>query len=122
MWKELLLLAVSLEECSGNTRIVVNNFYKHEVNVKIKGEGVGGCDVVLNSSATDPSDCWYSTDTVSVDYFINKIPRNEFVSCWSSRAAYRSYAFVLIGACGAPLITNSTRSYLPIATSTEPKH
>lgn len=36
----------------------MSNEYKKEVNVKIGGLGVGGCDVVLQPGEANPTDCW----------------------------------------------------------------
>ncbi len=36
----------------------VTNNYKKELNIKVQGAGVGGCDVILQPGAVDTSDCW----------------------------------------------------------------
>ena len=36
------------------TPIKVTNTWNKEVNVKIHGEGIGGCDVLLDKNQTDP--------------------------------------------------------------------
>jgi hypothetical protein len=46
-------LALILVAATGMTPIRVTNTWRKEVNVKIKGEGVGGCDVVLTPGQTD---------------------------------------------------------------------
>eukprot|EP01036_Dinobryon_divergens_P031323 gene31323-40698_t len=40
------------------TSITVTNQYKKEVNIKIQGLGIGGCDIILAPGAVDSSDCW----------------------------------------------------------------
>lgn len=32
--------------------------YKKELNVKIKGAGLGGCDVIMQPGTVDTNDCW----------------------------------------------------------------
>ena len=53
-----------------NTQIKVINNYKKEVNVKIQGAGVGGCDVIMQPGDENDSDCWCLWGTIS-----------EFLSC-----------------------------------------
>lgn len=49
--------------------------YKKEVNVKIQGTGVGGCDILLTSGASDSSDCWCLWGTLNYSFcaFVTKI-------------------------------------------------
>ena len=39
---------------SANTGITVINEYKKEMNIKIQGSGVGGCDIIMQ-----PGKGWY---------------------------------------------------------------
>jgi hypothetical protein len=49
--------------CSGMTRISIDNQWnggaiKHtDINIKIKGEGVGGCDIIMTPNSTNDHDC-----------------------------------------------------------------
>ena len=54
----LLVFLISLMGGMASTSITVTNQYKKEVNVKIQGLGVGGCDIILAPGAVDTSDCW----------------------------------------------------------------
>lgn len=46
---------------------MINN-YKKEVNVKIQGAGVGGCDILLQSGEINESDCWCLWGTVNYGF------------------------------------------------------
>jgi hypothetical protein len=43
-------------ECG--TQIKVINNYKKEVNIKIQGAGVGGCDILMEPNTENDADCW----------------------------------------------------------------
>lgn len=45
-----------LGECG--TQIKVINNYKKEVNIKIQGAGVGGCDILMEPGTENDTDCW----------------------------------------------------------------
>ena len=32
--------------------------YKKELNIKISGTGVGGCDIIMNQGTVNSNDCW----------------------------------------------------------------
>ena len=53
-----LFISLILKGGMASTSITVTNQYKKEVNVKIQGLGVGGCDIILAPGAVDTSDCW----------------------------------------------------------------
>jgi len=36
----------------------VTSDYKKELNIKISGTGVGGCDIVMNQGDVNSNDCW----------------------------------------------------------------
>ena len=42
--------------------------YKKEVNIKIQGTGIGGCDVILNEGESNPSDCWCLWGTINYSF------------------------------------------------------
>jgi hypothetical protein len=46
----------------------VASAYKRELNIKIQGAGVGGCDVILQPGSTDPSSCWCLWGTVNYSF------------------------------------------------------
>lgn len=46
---------------------MTNNFNK-EINVKIQGTGVGGCDVILQPGQEDASDCWCLWGTINYSF------------------------------------------------------
>eukprot|EP01050_Picozoa_sp_SAG11_P011889 SAG11_NODE_1289_length_5297_cov_8.821855_1_plen_222_part_00 len=53
------------------TGITVSNSWHHEVNIKIKGAGVGGCDVLVQPNSTDTHDCkclWGTLDYTFVAF------------------------------------------------------
>ena len=61
----------------------VTNYYKKELNIKIQGAGVGGCDILIaaanttNPSVTDASDCWCLWGTLNYSfcaYYSGKLP------------------------------------------------
>ena len=50
------------------TSISVNNSWHKEVNVKIRGAGVGGCDILLQPNATDSKHCQCLWGTLSYTF------------------------------------------------------
>jgi hypothetical protein len=46
----------------------VANKFKYELNIKIQGTGVGGCDVILQPGQTDESDCWCLWGTINYSF------------------------------------------------------
>ena len=36
----------------------VTSNYKKELNIKITGLGIGGCDVIMNTGDINSNDCW----------------------------------------------------------------
>jgi hypothetical protein len=60
----LCLLQLSL----AGTGIKVINNYKKEVNVKISGMGVGGCDVLIQPGEINDSDCWCLWGTLNYGF------------------------------------------------------
>lgn len=36
----------------------VTSEYKKEINIKIKGTGVGGCDIIMEPGQANTNDCW----------------------------------------------------------------
>ena len=46
---------------------IINN-YKKEVNIKIQGSGVGGCDIILQPGETEDSECWCLWGTVNYGF------------------------------------------------------
>lgn len=63
----LLLCTLFIKSYAG-TSISVANQYKDELNVKIQGAGVGGCDVILQSGMIDQSDCWCLWGTINYSF------------------------------------------------------
>jgi hypothetical protein len=61
----LTLMAALCAPVLGNTQIKVINNYKKEVNVKIQGSGVGGCDVIMQAGEENDADCWCLWGTIS---------------------------------------------------------
>ena len=53
------------------TQIKVINNYKKEINIKIQGSGVGGCDVILEAGAENSADCWCLWGTVRMKCILN---------------------------------------------------
>ena len=53
-----------------STSITVRNQYKKEVNIKIQGLGIGGCDIVLAPGAVDSSDCWCLWGTLHYSFCV----------------------------------------------------
>ena len=46
----------------------VANKFRKEVNVKIQGSGVGGCDIILAPGGEDTSDCWCLWGTINYSF------------------------------------------------------
>ena len=46
----------------------MTNQYRKEVNVKIGGAGVGGCDLILAPGAADLSSCWCLWGTLNYGF------------------------------------------------------
>jgi hypothetical protein len=46
----------------------VTNDFKKELNVKVQGLGLGGCDVVLDSGEVDGSSCWCLWGTLNYSF------------------------------------------------------
>lgn len=46
----------------------MTNNYKKELNIKIQGTGIGGCDVILQPGQTDLSDCWCLWGTINYSF------------------------------------------------------
>lgn len=69
MLKKVFVLVVAL--CSpvlGSTQIKVINNYKKEINVKIQGSGVGGCDVIMQAGEENDADCWCLWGTINYSF------------------------------------------------------
>lgn len=66
----LALLLVCATLASAGTSIKVYNEYKKEVNVKIKGTGVGGCDILLNQGENNLNDCWCLWGTINYSFCV----------------------------------------------------
>eukprot|EP00041_Stephanoeca_diplocostata_P006380 m.82435 g.82435 ORF g.82435 m.82435 type:complete len:134 (+) comp16333_c0_seq2:200-601(+) len=54
---------------SAMTSIEVSNMWHKEVNIKIEGEGVGGCDVVLPPNTTNQKDCECLWGTLNYKFY-----------------------------------------------------
>ena len=68
MFNQLLItLALLVCVAHAGTGIFVVNNYKKEVNVKIAGAGVGGCDIVLNPGQNS-TDCWCLWGTINYGF------------------------------------------------------
>jgi len=50
------------------TSIGVTNSYSKELNIKIQGAGVGGCDVLLDSGEIDLESCWCLWGTLNYSF------------------------------------------------------
>lgn len=50
------------------TSITVQNNFKKEVNVKIAGAGVGGCDILLQPGESNQNDCWCLWGTINYGF------------------------------------------------------
>jgi hypothetical protein len=46
---------------------VINN-YKKELNIKIQGTGVGGCDIIMEPGTSNQSDCWCLWGTINYSF------------------------------------------------------
>ena len=46
-------LYCALDMSASMTPIRVTNTWRKEVNIKIHGEGIGGCDILLDKNTTD---------------------------------------------------------------------
>jgi hypothetical protein len=67
MLKTVLIALLALgTRVLGNTQIKVINNYKKEINVKIQGSGVGGCDVIMQAGEENYADCWCLWGTISM--------------------------------------------------------
>jgi hypothetical protein len=80
----------------------VSSSYKKEVNIKIQGTGVGGCDVLLETGETNPSDCWCLWGTINYSFCVYSAGIGDNIS--NSSAA--SYGIVNQGKC--PVITGES--------------
>jgi hypothetical protein len=63
--KVLVLFMLGVASTYAGTSIKVANQYGKEVNIKIQGTGVGGCDVVLQPGQEDDGDCWCLWGTIN---------------------------------------------------------
>jgi hypothetical protein len=62
------VLVAAVQFVSAGTSISVENHYKKEVNVKIQGLGVGGCDILIQPGDSNPSDCWCLWGTLNYSF------------------------------------------------------
>lgn len=46
----------------------VSSQYKKEINVKIQGTGVGGCDILLSAGQSNNADCWCLWGTINYSF------------------------------------------------------
>ncbi len=63
----LFFCALVVVTLAGTSISVVNN-YKKEVNVKIQGTGVGGCDILLQPGESNTSECWCLWGTINYGF------------------------------------------------------
>lgn len=72
MWKVLSLITFNsfllFATTEAGTSISVENNYKKEINVKIAGSGVGGCDILLQPGESNQNDCWCLWGTVNYGF------------------------------------------------------
>ena len=68
--KSIILLFITnyITFCYAGTGITVHNNYKKEINVKISGSGVGGCDILLQPGESNESDCWCLWGTINYSF------------------------------------------------------
>ena len=78
----------------------VTNLYKKEVNIKIQGVGVGGCDILLQPGETNSSDCWCLWGTINYS-FCSYVPTSE-----SFRSNNTNELIVSNGKC--PVVTGES--------------
>lgn len=64
----LMMGCLQFYSVTANTSISVQNNYKKEVNVKIAGAGVGGCDILLQPGESNQYDCWCLWGTVNYGF------------------------------------------------------
>eukprot|EP01038_Epipyxis_sp_PR26KG_P005779 gene5779-7977_t len=64
----LALVCNLLMVCNAGTSIQVSSDYKKEVNIKIQGAGVGGCDVILEPNTVNSGDCWCLWGTINYSF------------------------------------------------------
>ena len=89
----LLVFLISLMGGMASTSITVTNQYKKEVNVKIQGLGVGGCDIILAPGAVDTSDCWCLWGTLHYSFCAyDKLLADRLYDLCSFMPCFRSFA------------------------------
>jgi hypothetical protein len=113
----LVVLALTL----GMTPIHVENNYWHKpplgpakpyaLNVRIKGAGVGGCDIIIDSNTTDTKDCSCLWGTVGYKFKaylhdpLDSNESNELPLCEDTKSLGNCYA----GERGHSYFCNITR-------------
>lgn len=69
MMKFILCLIVgAFSVAKAGTGISITNNYKKELNIKIQGSGVGGCDIIMQPGDVDTSDCWCLWGTINYSF------------------------------------------------------
>mmetsp|Transcript_1922 Transcript_1922/g.1897 ORF Transcript_1922/g.1897 Transcript_1922/m.1897 type:complete len:129 (+) Transcript_1922:44-430(+) len=63
-----ILTSIYFIFCQAGTQIKVLNEYKKELNVKIQGSGVGGCDILLQPGEENDSSCWCLWGTINYSF------------------------------------------------------
>lgn len=63
----LLLIFVGVME-SRTDITVIDQYGKVELNIKISGTGVGGCDILLSNGETNTQDCWCLWGTLNYSF------------------------------------------------------
>ena len=64
----LLLIDIFFFIILNEINVQIQNLYKKEVNVKIQGAGIGGCDIILQAGETNNADCWCLWGTVNYSF------------------------------------------------------
>eukprot|EP01031_Cornospumella_fuschlensis_P028301 gene28301-34173_t len=64
----LICLVYTLQTALAGTSISVYSEYKKEVNIKIQGTGIGGCDIILQPGQNNVNDCWCLWGTINYSF------------------------------------------------------
>ena len=90
--------------CNLYHTIQVANSWKQELNVKIQGSGVGGCDVILQPGQSDTSACWCLWGTIN--YSFCAYQKSPFGSEATHNATEMAKADIKSGKC--PVVTGES--------------